>query len=312
MFFVGAGRLFERAGQRRRADRRRRPLPVGAHPPRARPAGAAGAGRSVRRATFRRTVIASACTFCAQVMSYVALPFHFQVALGAGVLATGLYMTAWPSRSSRSASFSGRLAARVSASRLCSLGTLVLALGLGGGGGAGDAGVAPILRRRRRGGARLRRVPAGQQPFVAAVGAQGAQRRGGRGAGDDAAVRPDARRDRDDGAVPVAPGDAAPRLGLLVAAGFALVAAPSARSMRALRLSAPPAPARAELHLAQHQRQRDRAERHQHQHPEHVDIGEQRRLLRDLLADPGERLRFASAAEAPAPWKYCVACLTFS
>jgi DHA2 family multidrug resistance protein-like MFS transporter len=176
-------------------------------------------------ATFRRTVLASACTFCAQVMAYVALPFHFQTALGAGVLRIGLYMTAFPVAIILVASLSGRLAARVAASRLCSLGTLVLALGLVAAASLPvRAGIAPVIAALAVAGLgfglfqpannRLLLLSAPKARSGAAGGVQGTTRLFGQTLGATMMTA----------LFQVLPGDAAPRAGLFVAAGFALAA----------------------------------------------------------------------------------------
>ncbi len=226
MFFVGSGRLFETpawgvalivaAGLCLYALIRRergRPAPLV-------PVDLFG------EITFRRTVIASACSFCAQVMSYVALPFHFQAALGANVLSIGLYMTVWPLAIITTASFSGRLGAWAPASRLCSLGTLVLALGLAMTAAAPtSAGVAPILAALAVAGLgfgvfqpannRLLLLSAPKARSGAAGGVQGTTRLFGQTLGASVMTA----------LFKLAPGDVAPRLGLAVAAGFALAAA---------------------------------------------------------------------------------------
>jgi MFS transporter, DHA2 family, multidrug resistance protein len=175
--------------------------------------------------TFRRTVLASACTFAAQMLSSIALPFHYQVALGAGVLATGLYMTSFPIAIIAAASFSGRLAARMTASRLCSIGTLVLAIGLAAAAATpGRLGVAPILLAVTVAGLgfglfqpannRLLLLSAPKARSGAAGGVQATTRLFGQTLGATAMTA----------LFHLTAGDAAPRLGLLVAAAFALVA----------------------------------------------------------------------------------------
>jgi MFS transporter, DHA2 family, multidrug resistance protein len=176
--------------------------------------------------TFRRTVFASACTFAAQMLSAVALPFHYQVALGANVLRAGLYMTTFPIAIIATASLSGRLAARAPASRLCSAGTLALALGLAAAAAAPTRfGVAPILVAVALAGLgfgvfqpannRLLLLSAPKARSGAAGGVQGTTRLFGQTLGATVMTA----------LFQIAPGDAAPRLGLLVAAAFALVAA---------------------------------------------------------------------------------------
>jgi len=225
MFFVGAGRLFERPavggalivaalacliGLVRRERGRPAPLiPIDLF---AAPA-------------FRRTVVASACTFCAQVMSLVALPFHFQIALGAGVIATGLYMTAWPLAIIAIASFSGRLSMRFAASRLCSTGTLVLAIGLAAAAiSPVRVGAWPVLAAVALAGLgfgvfqpannRLLLLSAPKARSGAAGGVQGTTRLFGQTLGATMMTA----------LFQLTAGDAAPRFGLAVAAAFALVA----------------------------------------------------------------------------------------
>jgi DHA2 family multidrug resistance protein-like MFS transporter len=225
MFFVGAGRLFERPalggalivaalvcliGLVRRERGRPAPLvPVDLF---AAPA-------------FRRTVVASACTFCAQVMSFVALPFLFQIGLGEGVVATGLYMTAWPLAIIAVASFSGRLSARFAASRLCSTGTLVLAVGLAGAAMSPvRLGPWPVLAAMAVAGLgfgvfqpannRLLLLSAPKARSGAAGGVQATTRLFGQTLGATAMTA----------LFQLFAGDAAPRLGLAVAAAFALAA----------------------------------------------------------------------------------------
>lgn len=174
---------------------------------------------------FRRTVFASACTFCAQVLANVALPFHFQTALGADVLSTGLYMTAWPLAIIAIASFSGRLAGLLPASRLCSLGTLILALGLVAAALTPvRAGVAPVLAALALAGLgfglfqpannRLLLLSAPKARSGAAGGVQGTTRLFGQTMGATVMTA----------LFQFEPGDAGPRIGLMAAAGFALTA----------------------------------------------------------------------------------------
>jgi len=225
MFFVGAGRLLERpavggalivaalaclVGLVRRERGTPAPLvPVDLF---AAPA-------------FRRTVVASACTFCAQVMSFVALPFHFQIGLGSGVVATGLYMTAWPLAIIAVASFSGRLAARFAASRLCSTGTLVLAIGLiSAAASPARLGPWPVLAAMAASGLgfgvfqpannRLLLLSAPKARSGAAGGVQATTRLFGQTMGATAMTA----------LFQLFAGDAAPRLGLAAAAAFALAA----------------------------------------------------------------------------------------
>ena len=53
---------------------------------------------------------ASACTFAAQMASYVSLPFYFQQVLGRPYLEVGMLMGAWPVGTALIAPLAGRLA----------------------------------------------------------------------------------------------------------------------------------------------------------------------------------------------------------
>jgi DHA2 family multidrug resistance protein-like MFS transporter len=175
---------------------------------------------------FRRTVLASGATFCAQMMSGIALPFHLQRALGASVLATGAYMSAWPIAIVASASFAGRLAGRMPASKLCSIGTSVLAVALLATGLFPTAvGIAPILVLMAVAGFgfgifqpannRLLLLSAPKARSGAAGGVQGTTRLVGQTLGATILTA----------LFQLIAGDMAPRVALIVAAGFALTAA---------------------------------------------------------------------------------------
>jgi MFS transporter, DHA2 family, multidrug resistance protein len=84
----------------------------------------------LRRWPFRISVIASVCCFSAQMVSYVALPFYLQHALGKGAFITGLYMTPWPLTVAFAAPISGRLCSRISTAWLCAAGGVCLSVGL--------------------------------------------------------------------------------------------------------------------------------------------------------------------------------------
>ena len=59
-------------------------------------------------------VAASACTFAAQMASYVSLPFYFQQVLGRPYLEVGMLMGAWPVGTALVAPLAGRLSDRYS------------------------------------------------------------------------------------------------------------------------------------------------------------------------------------------------------
>ena len=84
----------------------------------------------LRSDSFRISVTASVCCFAGVAAAMVALPFYLQHGLGQDALMTGLYMTPWPLTAAVTAPFAGRLANRVSTAWLCAGGGVCLAIGL--------------------------------------------------------------------------------------------------------------------------------------------------------------------------------------
>lgn len=84
----------------------------------------------LRIPAFTFSVVASVCSFSAQMLAFVSLPFYFQNVLGRGQVETGLLMTPWPVAVAVMAPIAGRLADRFSAAVLCGVGSVVLAIGL--------------------------------------------------------------------------------------------------------------------------------------------------------------------------------------
>jgi len=84
----------------------------------------------LRARSFRLSVLASICCFIGQSAAMVSLPFYLQHELAQSVLRTGLLMTPWPLSVALVASWMGRLTNRVSGARLCVTGGITLALGL--------------------------------------------------------------------------------------------------------------------------------------------------------------------------------------
>jgi len=82
-----------------------------------------------RRPLFALSVTASVCTFVAQGIIFVTLPFYFQDVLGRSQVATGLLMTPWPVMVTIIAPIAGRLADRYSAGILGGMGLSVLTIG---------------------------------------------------------------------------------------------------------------------------------------------------------------------------------------
>jgi len=75
-------------------------------------------------------VAASACTFAAQMASYVSLPFFFQGVLGRPQLQVGMLMAAWPIGTALIAPVAGRMSDRYSAATLSGIGAAAMGLGL--------------------------------------------------------------------------------------------------------------------------------------------------------------------------------------
>jgi len=79
---------------------------------------------------FSLSVVTSMCSYAAQILAYVALPFLFQELMGRSALATGLLVTPWPLMVVVAAPLAGRLSARYPASLLSSAGLGIMAVGL--------------------------------------------------------------------------------------------------------------------------------------------------------------------------------------
>ncbi|MHB9839645.1 MFS transporter [Paraburkholderia terrae] len=79
---------------------------------------------------FALSVGTSVCSFCAQMLAFVSLPFLLQNNLGLSQVETGLLMTPWPLVIVGAAPLSGVLSDRISAGWLGGLGLATLALGL--------------------------------------------------------------------------------------------------------------------------------------------------------------------------------------
>jgi MFS transporter, DHA2 family, multidrug resistance protein len=79
---------------------------------------------------FGLSVATSVCSYSAQILSYVSLPFLFQIVMHRSQIATGLLVTPWPLLVAFAAPVAGRLTGKYPASILGSLGLAVLTLGL--------------------------------------------------------------------------------------------------------------------------------------------------------------------------------------
>lgn len=79
---------------------------------------------------FRLSVLTSLCSFSAQMLAFVGLPFYFQIELGFDPVDTGLMLSPWPLALACTASLAGRLADRYPAGTLGAIGMSVLSLSL--------------------------------------------------------------------------------------------------------------------------------------------------------------------------------------
>jgi DHA2 family multidrug resistance protein-like MFS transporter len=76
------------------------------------------------------SIATSVCSFTAQMLAFVALPFFFETLLGRSAVETGLLMTPWPVAVGVAAPISGHLSDRLPAGLLGGIGLAVLAVGL--------------------------------------------------------------------------------------------------------------------------------------------------------------------------------------
>ncbi|TKC83085.1 MFS transporter [Trinickia terrae] len=79
---------------------------------------------------FALSIGTSVCSFCAQMLAFVSLPFLFQNTLGLSQVQTGLLITPWPFAIVFAAPLSGMLSDRYSAGLLGGVGLAALAAGL--------------------------------------------------------------------------------------------------------------------------------------------------------------------------------------
>ena len=85
----------------------------------------------LRNPIFGLSVATSICSFCAQMLAFVALPFLFERVMHRSAVETGLLLTPWPIAVGLIGPFAGALSDRVSAAILSSVGLVLLAAGLG-------------------------------------------------------------------------------------------------------------------------------------------------------------------------------------
>ena len=83
-----------------------------------------------RRPIFSLSISAGACTFTAQGLAFVSLPFYFATVLGRSATDTGILLTAWPLALAFMAPIAGRLADRHHAGLLGAIGLTSMTAGL--------------------------------------------------------------------------------------------------------------------------------------------------------------------------------------
>ncbi|HTX51342.1 MAG TPA: MFS transporter [Caulobacteraceae bacterium] len=84
----------------------------------------------LRQPLFTLSVATSIASFTAQMLAFVALPFHFENVLHYDQVMTGLLLTPWPLAVGVMAPVAGWLADRVSTAVLCAVGLAIFAAGL--------------------------------------------------------------------------------------------------------------------------------------------------------------------------------------
>jgi DHA2 family multidrug resistance protein-like MFS transporter len=72
----------------------------------------------------------SVCSYAAQILAYVSLPFLFETGMHLSAVETGFLLTPWPFMTAVTAPIAGRLTIRYPASVICSIGLALLAAGL--------------------------------------------------------------------------------------------------------------------------------------------------------------------------------------
>jgi DHA2 family multidrug resistance protein-like MFS transporter len=84
----------------------------------------------LRNPIFALSVVTSVTTFSAQMLAFVALPFHFETHLHFSQVETGLLLTPWPAMVGLFAPIAGWLADRMSTAVLCAIGLAIFCAGL--------------------------------------------------------------------------------------------------------------------------------------------------------------------------------------
>lgn len=83
-----------------------------------------------RTSTMRFAVAASACTFAAQMSTFVSLPFYLEQAMGRSLMSVGFLMTGWPAGAAIMAGLAGFFTERYPVAALCGVGAFTMGLGV--------------------------------------------------------------------------------------------------------------------------------------------------------------------------------------
>jgi DHA2 family multidrug resistance protein-like MFS transporter len=83
-----------------------------------------------RRPMFALSSLTALCSFAAQGLAFVALPFYFQTVLGCSAVETGLLLTPWPVMTAIAAPIAGPLSDRYKPAILGGIGLAILGVGL--------------------------------------------------------------------------------------------------------------------------------------------------------------------------------------
>jgi len=83
-----------------------------------------------RRPMFALSTVTAICTFAAQGLAFVSLPFYFETVLGRSQVETGFLMTPWPVVVGLMAPIAGRLSDKYSPAALGGIGLSALCVGM--------------------------------------------------------------------------------------------------------------------------------------------------------------------------------------
>ena len=83
-----------------------------------------------RRPVFALSAVTAVCSFAAQGLAFVSLPFYFEDVLMRSQVATGFLMTPWPVIVAAAAPIAGRLSDRYPPGLLCGIGLAILSAGM--------------------------------------------------------------------------------------------------------------------------------------------------------------------------------------